>query len=307
MMKIANLLKTENILHFASVESKWELIDDLLDQLIASYPPEHFDEKLRSAFYETVLEREKKSSTALGDGIAFPHGRVDGLNKPIIALATVDEGVDFNAADRKLVKIIFLFLFPGNRYDLGVKIQAVFARFLSRRESVDNILNAATKDDVHKLIEAAELAVDTPITAQDLMRNANIKLSEDMLLRDATRLMNDAGADVAPVVDEEGVLLGEVDCINLFKMELPDYMKKLNSVPPAHDFNPFSEYFAKDAVMTVGKVLNKDVATIKPDTYLLEIIFLLCVKKYSLVHVCENEKLIGVIDRITVLDKVFNL
>jgi len=305
-MKIAKLLKKENILFLSSSDSKESLIKQLVDKLIFSSKDEKFSEALIKDFLTSVLEREKKSSTGIGAGIAFPHGRINGLNKPLIALGIVNDGVDFDALDKKPVKIIFLFLFPGNRHDLGVKTQAVFARFLAKQENINIILNSNDINLIHESIDDAKLVIDSPIIAQDLMSNSQILLSEDMPLAEVTRLMNKFNTEVAPIIDKKGTLLGEIDCIHLFQLELPDYIKDLHSVPPIHDFNPFSKYFSDDSNITVKKVYNKNIAKVSPNASLLEIIFLLAVKKHSVVHVCENDKLIGMIDRITVINKVFN-
>lgn len=306
-MNIGHLLKKENILHFPSVGNKWELMQNMVERLIDSYKNENFSDDLKKALQESVYTREQKSSTALGNGIAFPHGRIDGLNKPLIALAIINNGIDFNEPDKIQTKLVFLFLFPGNRHELGVKIQAVFARFLSTDNNAEKIINAGDPNIIYSMIKDADLVIDNPIIAQDLMRNVQIKFSEDLLLHDATTTMHDFNTEVAPVVDKNGQLLGEIDCIHLFQLELPDYIKKLHSVPTIHDFNPFSQYFENNKELTVKDVMNKDVAIVSIDASLLEIIFLLAVKKHFVVHVCENGKLIGFIDRITVLDKVFNL
>jgi mannitol/fructose-specific phosphotransferase system IIA component (Ntr-type) len=305
-MKIANLLKKENILLFSSPETKESIIEQLVNNLILSYKDENFSDELKKDFLVSVMEREKQSSTGIGSGIAFPHGRINGLNKPIIAMGIIKDGVDFSAIDKKDVNIIFLFLFPANRHDLGVKTQAVFARFLSNKDNISTIIESNDIDLIHKNIEEAKLAIDSPITAQDLMRKPKITLTEDMPLAEVTRLMDKFNTEVAPILDKNSDLIGEIDCIHLFQMELPDYIKELHSVPPIHDFNPFSKYFSEDSELKVSQVSNKDVAKVKLDASMLEIIFLLAVKKHSIVHVCENDKLVGVIDRITVIDKVFN-
>ena len=81
----------------------------------------------------------------------------------------------------------------------------------------------------------------------------------------------------------------------------------MHSVPPVHDFDPFTRYFSSDAGVLVRDIMNRDFEKIEPDASLLEIVFLLSVKKSSLLYVCKEDKLLGVIDRITVLDKIFNL
>lgn len=306
-MNIAHLLKKENIFYLSLVENKWELLKILVDKLVDSSKNEHFSAELKNSLLENVVAREKQSCTAMGSGIAFPHGRVSGLNQPLLALAIIKDGLDFNAPDKIPTKLVFLFLFPENRYELGVKIEAVFARFLMTNNHIEKIMGAANPDVIYNLIKEADLVIDTPIIAQDLMRNVRIKFSPDMLLNDATTRMHDFNTEVAAVVDNDGQLIGELDCIHLFQIELPDYIKTLHSVPPIHDFNPFSKYFANDRELTVKDVMNKEFAIVSKDASLLEIIFLLAVKNHFVIHVCEAGKLIGFIDRITVLDKVFNL
>jgi PTS system nitrogen regulatory IIA component len=306
-MKIENLLKKENILQIPFVANKWELMRLLVEKLIESYQDENYSDDLKQSLHESVITREKQSSTSMGSGIAFPHGRINGLNKPLIALATIRDGIDFNDSDQIPTKLVFLFLFPGNRHELGVKIQSVFARFLLTENNAEKIINAQNPEEIHNLIYKADLQVNTPIIAQDLMKCVPIQFSGDMLLNNATNAMKKFNSEVAAIVNDVGELVGEIDCIHLFQLELPDYIKKLHSVPSIHDFNPFSKFFANNKELAVKDVMNKDVAVVAPDASLLEIIFLLAVKKHFVVHVCENGKLIGSIDRISVLDKVFNL
>ncbi len=308
-MKIGNLLRKENIVKIEKDEnlSKTDIIKLLIDNITTSYKNEEFGEELENLFLEKVLKRENQCSTGLGEGLAFPHGRILGLNKPIIALGIIKNGMDFESIDKKKVKHVFLFLFPGNRHDLGVKIQAVLARFLVGDKKIEEINNATSIDEIHQIVLDADLAVDTPVTAQDLMCKTKIKLSNDMPVLDATSLMNNIKTEVAPIVNENNIILGEIDCIHLFQMDLPDYIKDLKSVPPIHDFKPFNKYFSTNSSLLIKDVMNNDVAKVELDASLMEIIFLLTVKKYSIVYVCNNGELKGTIDRITVLDKVFNL
>ncbi len=153
-MKIGNLLRKENIVEIEKDEnlSKTDIIKLLIDNITTSYKNEEFGEELENLFLEKVLERENQCSTGLGEGLAFPHGRILGLNKPIIALGIIKNGMDFESIDKKKVKHVFLFLFPGNRHDLGVKIQAVLARFLVGDKKIEEINNATSIDEIHQIV-----------------------------------------------------------------------------------------------------------------------------------------------------------
>ena len=90
-------------------------------------------------------------------------------------------------------------------------------------------------------------------------------------------------------------------------MKIPDYIKKLNSVPAIKNFNPFQEYFTADAKLVAENVMSTDVALVEEDATLLEVVFLLSVKMYPKIYVTRDGRLVGTIDRITVLDRLLNL
>lgn len=75
-----------------------------------------------------VLERENLMSTGIGDGIAVPHARIEGLTKPLIALGLSREGVDFDAPDGKAAQLVFLILTPRDDDGAQVSILADIAR-----------------------------------------------------------------------------------------------------------------------------------------------------------------------------------
>lgn len=304
-MKINSLLKPGNILFISEPCDKWQLIEKMVQNIISKYPEE--TEEIKALFSPAIMEREQDSSTGIGSGIALPHARIKGLHQPIISLSIIKKGIDFEAADRKPVHLVFMFLFPAEKYDFAVKTQAAFVRFLSNPSNIGTLLKAQTAENILFFLEEQKINVSSPIVAEDLMRKPKVTLSPSITLHNATALMGRKGVDAAAVLDENQNIIGQLDSIYLLQKDLPDYIQKMHSVPHVHDFNPFSRYFSSDAKVLVENIMNPDFAGIDPDGSLLEVIFLLSVKKNSLIYVCKDGKLLGVIDRITVLDKIFNL
>ncbi|MEM6748748.1 MAG: PTS sugar transporter subunit IIA, partial [Pseudomonadota bacterium] len=62
--------------------------------------------------FEAVIERENLGSTGVGEGVAIPHARLKGVEKPVGAFLRVSEGVDFDAIDGKPCDLIFMLLAP---------------------------------------------------------------------------------------------------------------------------------------------------------------------------------------------------
>lgn len=68
-----------------------------------------------------VEQREQVMATGLGDGIAVPHASLDGLEKPLVAVGISRAGIDFNAADGRPARLIFLLLTPT--HDDGAQLE----------------------------------------------------------------------------------------------------------------------------------------------------------------------------------------
>ncbi len=85
-----------------------------------------------ATYIDAVLKREEEFSTAVGFGVAIPHGKSDAVNEPFFMYASVD-GVDWNAMDGNPVDMVFLIGVPMS--DAGsthLKILAALSRKLMK-------------------------------------------------------------------------------------------------------------------------------------------------------------------------------
>ena len=61
-----------------------------------------------------VWEREQTMSTGIGNGVAVPHGRIEGLTKPQLIVGVSPPGIDFDAGDGLAAEIICMLLTPAD-------------------------------------------------------------------------------------------------------------------------------------------------------------------------------------------------
>jgi len=106
MNHIASLLPLDNVVAALDASSKKRVFED------AGILFENHQGIARSVVYEALFAREKLGSTALGQGIAIPHGRIKGLKKPLGAFFRLEVPVQFEAPDGKPVSHIFVLLVP---------------------------------------------------------------------------------------------------------------------------------------------------------------------------------------------------
>jgi nitrogen PTS system EIIA component len=97
-----------------------------------------------------VLEqREALQSTGIGNGIAIPHGRLEGLSQPIAALGLSPAGIDFDSLDGGQTHLFFTVLVPANAQGLHLKILARVSRMLSDKDTLALLLGASGHDELY--------------------------------------------------------------------------------------------------------------------------------------------------------------
>lgn len=92
--------------------------------------------------FQSVLSREALMSTALGEGLAVPHGRTDAVRTPVMAAGIVGAMDDYSAPDGTPVCACFLLVTPPTDGGAHLKVLGRLAR-LVRREDLRNALYAA--------------------------------------------------------------------------------------------------------------------------------------------------------------------
>ena len=109
-----------------------------------------------SRFNLAVLDRERKGTTALGEGVAIPHAKSAGVIKPGLAAAVIKDGVDFDSLDGKKTYLFFLIASPHHASDEHLDVLAHLSSLLIDETFRENLINAKSVDDFLKYIDNAE-------------------------------------------------------------------------------------------------------------------------------------------------------
>jgi nitrogen PTS system EIIA component len=99
-----------------------------------------------------LLEREKLGSTGIGEGIAIPHGKIDGLDEMVVSFGRSRTGIEFDAMDAKPVHLFFLLMAPENSVGLHLKALAKISRMLKDPIFRKNLLEAGAQGDLFRII-----------------------------------------------------------------------------------------------------------------------------------------------------------
>jgi PTS system nitrogen regulatory IIA component len=146
-MKIVDILPEENVLADLRGKTKLAVLDELASALAARHP-----EISKDRLLEVLLEREKLGSTAIGEGIAIPHGKLPKLHSVIAAFGRSRQGVDFSSLDGGPTKLFFLLVAPEDSSGAHLKALARVSRLLRDKAFRDRLMQAETREELYRSI-----------------------------------------------------------------------------------------------------------------------------------------------------------
>jgi len=103
---------------------------------------------------EFLNAREALGSTALGAGVAIPHGRVKGLKQPIAAFIRLKNPINFAAPDGEAVSILIFLLVPEKATQEHLEILSSIAQLLSDADARRTLSTEAEPEKICELIQS---------------------------------------------------------------------------------------------------------------------------------------------------------
>tara|TARA_B100000035_G_scaffold10706_1_gene9067 strand:+ start:2761 stop:3207 length:447 start_codon:yes stop_codon:yes gene_type:complete len=103
---------------------------------------------LSSRIIDKLNERERLGSTSVGNGIAIPHTKVDGIKKTQVIFLKLKSGVDFSASDGKKIDLIFSIIAPENSESDHLLILSSISNFIRKKQKIDRLRGSATIEEI---------------------------------------------------------------------------------------------------------------------------------------------------------------
>ena len=104
------------------------------------------------AIFEILLQREKLGSTAVGNGVAIPHGKLPKLGRLFGSFARLERPIDFEALDGQPVDLVFLLLAPEAAGADHLKALARVARLLRDPEIARKLRESRDADALYAVL-----------------------------------------------------------------------------------------------------------------------------------------------------------
>lgn len=147
-MRIKDLLKKELMIMDLKATEKLEAIDEMVQKM-----KEEGIVSDAEGFKDSILKREEKGTTGLGEGIAMPHAKTKVVKTPAVLFAKSKNGVNYDALDGEPVHIFFMIAATEGAHDSHIETLAKLSKMLINDDFVNGLKTCENADEVHKLID----------------------------------------------------------------------------------------------------------------------------------------------------------
>lgn len=153
-MRLTDILKPQNIKLPLAAKNKTEAISELVDVLAASG-----DVTDAKKVLEAVIEREATRTTGIGNGLAIPHGKCNGVGHLVMAIGRPVAPIDFQAIDGRPVTLIWLLTSPPDQTGPHIHALARISRLMTIDRFRQALAAAQTPKEMYDAIVQQENAL----------------------------------------------------------------------------------------------------------------------------------------------------
>jgi len=146
-VKITDILTEDMVVPALRGRTKGDIINELAGVVVAGHP-----EIDRARLVQALEDRERLNTTALGEGVAIPHGKLPGLQRVVAAFGRSPGGVDFQSIDEKPTYLFFLLVAPEDSAGAHLKALARISRLLKDEAFRRRLIEGGTASDLYAII-----------------------------------------------------------------------------------------------------------------------------------------------------------
>jgi PTS system nitrogen regulatory IIA component len=150
-LKITDFVTPERVMPALQSKEKNAVVKEMADRLVACEPSLDAQNVL-----QVLLDREKISTTAIGEGVAIPHGKLVGVERVIGVFARSLQGVDFASLDGAPTYLFFVLIAPEDAAADHLKALARISRLLKDPAFRSQLMAGNTSQELYEIIAAED-------------------------------------------------------------------------------------------------------------------------------------------------------
>jgi PTS system nitrogen regulatory IIA component len=146
-MKIVDLIKRDMVVPSLVATDKRGILEEL-----AAYMALHHTRIDRAMLSKVLIEREQLASTAIGEGVAIPHGKLSTVGEIVACLGRAPSGVEFDSMDGQPTYLFFVLVAPESSTGAHLKALARISRVFKDPEFRKRLLAAPDAEAMYTVV-----------------------------------------------------------------------------------------------------------------------------------------------------------
>lgn len=146
-MKIVDLIKRDMVVPALQATDKRGILEEL-----AAYMSSHHTRIDRESLAKVLIEREQLASTAIGEGVAIPHGKLGAVGEIVACLGRAPAGVEFDSMDGQPTYLFFVLVAPESSTGAHLKALARISRVFKDPEFRRRLLAAPDAETMYHVV-----------------------------------------------------------------------------------------------------------------------------------------------------------
>lgn len=261
-----------------------KIVGMLLDMLKRHFPQLNVEEASAE-----IEKREKVFPCIVAPGLAVPHARIAGIEKPMIAIACSPTGITYGAKDNNMstqvislnmnvfINVMVLILSPLEDPNLHLQVMSMLAKSFADPANIRQVAGLRTPAEVTTFFATGQIKMPEYLLAKDVMRTDFTPLHETDTIREAIDIFATTQSASLPVIDSVGDLRGVLSLKDILTYTLPEHLLWMENLSPIYRFQPFvdllksaSDTRVSDIMQELGEPVSEDVPAIQLAKLFLE-------------------------------------
>jgi PTS system fructose-specific IIC component len=150
-MKLSKFCDEKLVTFDLTARTKEDVIEELVDLAAMSSLVKDRDELLRD-----IIHRENMVTTGIGYGVAFPHAKTKATKGIVIAFGRSQDGIEFEAMDKKPVHVFFLIAAPEDAIGAHLNVMARLSYIMKSEDNRQKLMSVNSPGELLAILDSVE-------------------------------------------------------------------------------------------------------------------------------------------------------
>ncbi|GMO24506.1 MAG: hypothetical protein Ta2B_03910 [Termitinemataceae bacterium] len=298
-MKLSDFIYPELVRLKLPCKNHDELVDSLIKTL---YNSEHKIKLEEDVVRNGVTAHETLRGSLLPTGLSIPHARFEGLEQAVIIIGVPEAPIRTARGDTPILMMV-LMLIPSSGATRYLNTLSAFAQ-ISQSDLFSKLCSSENPDTFVKLIANENIAIAKELTIASIMNTTIKALHPQNTVKEAMDMFWMDHLGYLPIMDDNGMFVGELTMTDLFSICIPAYALKMQNLKFLSDFQPLEDLLRNENDIRVGDIMKKPTLTLDEDSPVVEAVLKFVQERRRYLPVVKKDSLIGVVGYMDILKKV---